>query len=186
MTRPLIGAPRQLGMIVRDLDEAIDHCAKVLGIGPFVVLPVQQFVDYTYRGKETTGPVCTLAFAETPTVQVELIVQHDDVPSAYTEFLDGGGDGVQHICYWPDSGEEFDAWREDLLGSGLSVVHEGRTEGSPLRFCYLERPGASRYPMIELSEGNLPVLRPAWARLRDANAEWDGAMRTVPIDLIFG
>ena len=185
MTRPLIGPLRQLGMIVRDLEQAIDHFVNVLGIGPFVVMPELQFADYNYRGTQMTGPVCTLAFAQTETVQIELIRQHDDVPSAYKDFTDAGGDGLQHVCVWPDNVDEFEAWRQDLLNRGLIVVHEGHVEGSPLRFCYMEKPGAAWYPMIEISEGNFPLLEQVWANLRKANAEWDGVTRTVPVEEIF-
>ena len=185
MTRPLIGPLQQLGLIVRDVDQAIDHCVNVLGVGPFVVLPEQQFADYSYRGTPMTGPVCTLAFAQTETVQIELIKQHDDVPSAYKEFYDAGGDGLQHVCVWPDTREEFEAWRQDLLDRGLTVVHEGQVDGSPLRFTYMEKPGAGWYPMIEISEGNFPLLEQVWAKLRAANANWDGERRTVPVEEIF-
>ena len=185
MTRTLIGPLQQLGLIVRDVDQAIDHCVNVLGVGPFVVLPEQQFADYSYRGTPMTGPVCTLAFAQTETVQIELIKQHDDVPSAYKEFYDAGGDGLQHVCVWPDTREEFEAWRQDLLDRGLTVVHEGQVDGSPLRFTYMEKPGAGWYPMIEISEGNFPLLEQVWAKLRAANANWDGERRTVPVEEIF-
>lgn len=176
------GPLRQVGLVVRDMAAAIEHWAGVLGVGPFLVMPELAFENYRYRGLEMPGPVVTLAFAQSGPLQIELIQQHDTCPSAYLEFLSAGQEGVQHLCAWPDSPRDYAERREALLARGLVIVHEGATRGSDLRFCYFGTEDGRAAPLLEISEGNLPAMRPLWQRLREASEAWDGQAYTIPLD----
>ena len=169
----LAGPIRQLGIIVRNLDQEIDHWAKI-GVGPFVVIPRVRFENYRYRGTAMTGPVCSLAVSYSGPLQIEIIEQHDTVHSAYTEYLALCGGGLQHVSAWTDSKEEYDLKLAQLCNSGLELVHEGNVEGYDLRFAYFAVPGVRTFPLYEISEANLPSLRPLWAKLEAAVAAWDG------------
>jgi catechol 2,3-dioxygenase-like lactoylglutathione lyase family enzyme len=172
MTR-LAGPIRQMGFVVRDADAAMRWWAKTLGVGPFMVYRRLLFEDYRYRGEPAQGPVVTLAIAHSGPLQVEIVQQHDDIPSAYTEFLAAGREGFQHVSTWLDSAEAYDSAYARLLASGLQVVHEGRTAGSPVRFAYFSGP-AGGWPQLEISEALSPATRPALERLQALAAAWDG------------
>jgi methylmalonyl-CoA/ethylmalonyl-CoA epimerase len=93
----------QIGIVVKDIEKAIDFYQNVLGIGPFNVIE---------RPKET----CTLhgecsefriktALAMGAGIQIELI-QVLEGKTAHTEFLELYGPGIHHFGYYVDDLEE--------------------------------------------------------------------------------
>src|SRR3546814_9763016 len=89
----IFGGFRQLGMVVRDCEAAMEQWGK-LGVGPFFMM---QFTvdDFMLRGRPSPAPDVTLCFAYSGPLQIELIQQHNDVPSVWREFLDSGRVGAQ-------------------------------------------------------------------------------------------
>jgi catechol 2,3-dioxygenase-like lactoylglutathione lyase family enzyme len=165
------GPVRQVGHVVRDSHAAMEYWTRTLGIGPFFVVPKVEFVDYHYRGHVAPSPVCTLCFAQSGDVQIELIEQHNDAPSAYREFLSAGRSGVQHISPWFSDTAAYEAGREKALAQGLTLVHESR--GGPARFCYFET-GTPDAPLLELSEALLPGIRALPDMVAEAARGWNG------------
>src|SRR5580658_3016253 len=105
MLKPLINSLAgfsQVGMVVRDADKNMRYLAQTLGIGPFFVHREIKPDYFYYRGSPSAAPVITLGFAQAGAVQIEVIQQHNDVPSAYTEFLSAGREGAQHLSIWLD------------------------------------------------------------------------------------
>src|ERR1700689_3463209 len=94
----IFGGIRQLGMVVSDINTAMQEWAK-LGVGPFYTMHFA-IDDFVYRGGPSEAPIVTLAFAHSGPLQIELIQQHNDVPSGYKEFLDAGRLGAQHVAAW--------------------------------------------------------------------------------------
>ncbi|SCX01168.1 Glyoxalase/Bleomycin resistance protein/Dioxygenase superfamily protein [Mycolicibacterium fluoranthenivorans] len=91
--------------MVPDLDAALDDWVR-LGVGPwFVIRGLAQRV--TYRG-EPCEVTLSLAPANSGDLQIELIAQHGDTPSIFTEFLGASGSagGCHQLAYWT---EDFDA-----------------------------------------------------------------------------
>ncbi|MBV9511010.1 MAG: VOC family protein [Caulobacteraceae bacterium] len=173
MTR-LAGPIRQVGLIVRDAEAAARYWAEVVGVGPFVFFRDLAFdADYRYRGRPSEPPVVTIAVGQSGPLQIEIIQQHNTAPSAYVEFLEAGLEGMQHVSPWCSTPEEYDATRARLLQAGLTIVHEGRAAGSTVRFAYFEGP-AKGWPLIEISEALLPVIRPLSETLEAMNRDWDG------------
>ena len=43
-----------------------------------------------------------MGLAQSGGQQIELIEPEAGLPSIYTEFVDAGGSGVHHVCYWAD------------------------------------------------------------------------------------
>ena len=79
---------RQIGFVVRDLDAAIGHWTRSIGVGPFVAFRALPFAsDYRYRGDPAEPPVVSIAIAMSGPLQVELIQQHNDARSGYLDFL---------------------------------------------------------------------------------------------------
>lgn len=162
----LPGPIRQIGYVVTDLDEALASWVG-LGVGPWLVirgLPMKAL----YRGEpcETT---LSLALSNSGEMQVELIYQHDDSPTIFTEFLAANGPGYHQLAYWA---EDFDATMQAVADAGWPVVWSGG-EGFGVRFAYVEPPG-SPAAVVEISE--LTDAQAASAKfIRDAAANWDGS-----------
>jgi Glyoxalase/Bleomycin resistance protein/Dioxygenase superfamily len=179
------GPVRQLGIIVRDLKTEVQNWVTV-GIGPWALISEVRFDNFHYRGRPAPGPKVSIALAYSGPLQLEIIQQHDNLPSAYTEYLAESPGGVQHIANFATSKKDFDRKRQALLDQGLVVVHEGNVEGFPQRFVYCSMPGRTSYPLFEVGESDLPALRPMWSRLQQLSEGWDGLNPLRPIAEIFG
>jgi catechol 2,3-dioxygenase-like lactoylglutathione lyase family enzyme len=164
--RVLPGPIRQIGYVVTDLDAALASWVE-LGVGPWLVirgLPM----NVNYRGEpcETT---LSLALSNSGEMQIELIYQHDDTPSIFTEFLAANGPGYHQLAYWA---EDFDATMTAVAEAGWPVVWSGG-EGLGVRFAYVEPPN-SPATVVEISE--LTAGQAATAKfIRDTAANWDGS-----------
>ncbi|WP_101946477.1 VOC family protein [Mycobacterium sp. 3519A] len=161
----LPGPIRQIGYVVTDLDEALAGWVE-LGVAPWVVirdLPMSA----SYRGGpcETT---LSLAMANSGEMQIELICQHDDTPSIFTEFLAANGPGYHQLAYWT---EDFDATMKAVEEAGWPVVWSGGANFG-VRFAYVEPPN-SPAPVVEISELT-ETTRASAEFIRDAAANWDG------------
>jgi hypothetical protein len=162
----LPGAIRQIGYVVTDLDETLTSWVE-LGVGPWLVirgLPM----NVRYRGEpcETT---LSLALSNSGEMQIELIYQHDDTPSIFTEFLAANGPGYHQLAYWA---EDFDATMKAVADAGWPVVWSGG-EGFGVRFAYVEPPNrpATVVEISELTDGQAASAK----FIRDAAANWDGS-----------
>jgi catechol 2,3-dioxygenase-like lactoylglutathione lyase family enzyme len=162
----LPGPIRQIGYVVADLDEALASWVE-LGVGPWLVirgLPMKAL----YRG-EPSETTLSLALSNSGEMQVELIYQHGDTPSIFTEFLSANGPGYHQLAYWA---EDFDATMQAVADAGWPVVWSGG-EDLGVRFAYVEAPN-SPATVIEISE--LTDAQAASAKfIRDAAANWDGS-----------
>ena len=167
----LFGGIRQLGMVVRDVEAAMKEWGR-LGVGPFFTVTFT-VDDFQYRGRPSPAPVLTLCFAHSGPLQLELIQQHNDVPSAYREFLDQGRQGAQHVCAWYADHRSFDAKRLELLERGFNLIHEGALRSVDARFAYFEtgEPGGL---MFEISEALMPMHAAQRLVMESAAEKWDG------------
>lgn len=166
------GEVRQNGYVVRDLDAALRHWVDVLGVGPWYVFEHVPVTDYEYRGVPYEIDM-TIALAQAGALQIELIVQHDDTPSLYRDFLAAGHEGLQHLGFWPD---DMDAALEHARSLGLEVGHRGRV-GPEGRFVYFLPEG---HPGTVLELAEVTGARRDWfARLAEASRRWDGVTGAV-------
>ena len=77
----LFGAMRQVGIVVRDIEVAMQHWVSVCGVGPWFYadkLPVNAF---SYRDKVYDDLHISVALANSGDIQLELIQQRCDTPS---------------------------------------------------------------------------------------------------------
>ena len=162
-----LGEIRQLGYVVHDIEAAMDHWSRVLGVGPWFYNPRVPIVNYTYDGA-SYEPHNSVALANSGFVQVELIQTRNDVPSMYRDFLRAGRTGLQHVAYWTRT---FDDDLERLEAQGFRVKMSGEV-GERGRFVYFDsefHPGA----VIELSEVQGPKGK-MFDLIREASKGWDG------------
>ncbi|MPW21606.1 VOC family protein [Paraburkholderia sp. CNPSo 3157] len=169
------GEIRQAGYVVRDIEAAMDHWSRVLGVGPWFYNERVPIEDYRYRG-ERYEVHNSVALANSGDLQVELIQMRNDAPSMYRDFLAAGHTGLQHNAYWTTS---FDADLERLLTQGFTVAMSGNV-GKNGRFVYFDteqHPGT----VIELSEIAGPKGK-LFDMIREASLNWDGrdAVRPFP------
>jgi len=167
----IFGGIRQLGLVVRDAEAAMWEWGR-LGVGPFFTVTFK-VDDFRYRGKPSPAPELTLCFAHSGPLQIELIQQHNDVPSAYREFLGQGRQGAQHICAWYADHASFDAKMRELQGRGFTLVQEGGSRAMDARFAYFEtgEPGGL---MFEISEALMPMGASSRQAMESAAERWDG------------
>src|SRR5262245_65916980 len=109
---------------------------------------------FRYHGEPSPPPTLTIALANSGALQVELIQQHDEHPSAYRDFLASGREGFQHVSSWVTRAE-YDAIRARMLATGTPIAHEGAMAGGGVRFAYFATdtvPGGLVYEMADLAE----------------------------------
>ncbi|QGZ34560.1 VOC family protein [Stappia indica] len=163
-----LGAIRQLGYVVDDIEAAMEHWHKVMGVGPWYYNPKVPIEDYRYDG-QSFKVHNSVALANSGEVQVELIQTRNDAPSMYRDFRLAGHRGLQHVAYWT---QDYDADLARMEAEGFRVKMSGKV-GANGRFAYFDReahPGT----VIELSEVMGPKGR-MFDLIRAASEGWDGS-----------
>jgi hypothetical protein len=157
----------QNGFVVPDLEAAVEHWSGKVGVGPFYALEHIPFGEVYFHGKPLVLDM-SVAVAQWGEIQIELIKQHDDAASIYTEFSARRGEGLQHVGVMTAS---LDEQLERLRPHGIEPVQWGAT-ATGMRFAYLNtdaHPGA----MIELIETG-PAVEAFFAMVRKSAGNWDG------------
>jgi methylmalonyl-CoA/ethylmalonyl-CoA epimerase len=139
----------QVGIIVKDIDKTTKAWAELLGVeAPRWSLtdPVETS-HAKYKGQSTTARA-KLAFFDLGQVQLELI-EPVGGPSAWKDFLDSNGEGVQHIAFLI---KDMDGQIRVLERLGMPAVQRGDYTGG--RYGYIDS-NSKLGVMLELLE-NLP------------------------------
>jgi len=166
----LFGPVMQLGFVVPDIEAAARHWGS-LGAGPFFLLEHLSYAECSFLG-EPLHMDMSVAVGQWGEVQVELIQQHDDVPSIYTSFDGSRSGGLQHVGVMTDSVSEHLARLEP---HGIRPVQQGSTANG-IRFAYVNTdrlPGAHPGGMIELIERG-SAIEGFFALVKRASVGWDG------------
>lgn len=164
---PFLGTV-QFAYTTPDIQRDMAEFTKRLGVGPWFVTGPFSPKQALYRGRPTELEI-TLAVGFTGQMTVELIQQHNDVPSVYTETVSRQGHGFHH---WGICTDRFDAEiaRYEADGDGVAF-----TDISPrgMRIAYVDT--TSRMPgMIELMEST-PALQETYRMYYDSAQGWDGS-----------
>ncbi|AEJ61968.1 lactoylglutathione lyase-like lyase [Spirochaeta thermophila DSM 6578] len=123
----------QVAFIVRDIEKSARAWAALLGVDPPepVITGPQEEAHTLYRGSPTPARA-RLAFIPAGQVTVELI-EPDEHPSIWREFLDEGGEGLHHLgVYVKDLPQR--ARRIEALG--FPLVQQGDYPGG--RYAYMD------------------------------------------------
>ena len=177
------GPVRQLGYVVPDLDRAVRHWVSHLGVGPFYVIADQPLKEFTYRGVPSE-PSCRIALAQSGTVQIELIEQRNEAPSAFLQFTEAQPGGLQHLGFWT---VDFDRDVQRARELGMTELQRGQSgSGAPdERFIYFTHDEGHLGTVVELSEvvGRKGAL---FRAVQEAASDWDGSdpVRSME-DLVF-
>lgn len=159
-----LGPVRQTAYVVDDLDAVAGEWARIHGVGPWFLYDVD-LPESTYRGR-TVPFRARMGLAQTGGQQIELIQPDRRVPSLYNEYLDAGGTGVHHVCYWAD----IDRTVAHFTGLGCDLVQYAVTSNGN-RFAYVT--GGAGVPYVEVVDPN-GKMADFFARVAAAAEGWDG------------
>ena len=165
----LFGPVRQVGYVVRDIEQAMLEWSR-LGVGPWFYKGEVLSTEFRYYGKPSRLPQLSIALANSGDLQIELIQQRDDAPTLYLDTLARHGEGAQHLAYWTH--ERFDELTATLVQRGYVEGHAGRMGAQRGRFAYFVNP-ALPSAMIEVSELT-GGKGDHFDQVRLAAAQWDG------------
>ena len=135
----------QIGIVVEDMDKAIEYYSSVFGWGPFEVRDFGS-MPYTYRGQVSNAHL-KLAFAKSGPLEIELIqVLEGETP--HTEFLKRRGEGIQHLRFHVD---DLDGMLADLAKDGIRPVWGHKVPQLGISFAYLDSDqiGGVMFELIE-------------------------------------
>ena len=161
------GRIMQNGFVVPDWEAAAQHWSSQLGVGPFFVLRHIEFEWCEYRGERVEIDM-SVAIAYSGNFQIELVQQHNDAPSIYTDFLKTNRPGLQHV------GALVENLDRALDEHGLrgKIVQQGMTSAGA-RFAYVDTV-LHNGSMLELIETSPQSLK-AFAYMQACSENWDGS-----------
>jgi methylmalonyl-CoA/ethylmalonyl-CoA epimerase len=163
-----LGAVMQLAYVPADFDEALQYWIQVMGAGPFFALNHVKLDGLKYRGAPSDIDF-SMVIGHWGDIQIELIRQHNDVPSIYKAWRDEGREGLHHVCILV---EDMAQARAVCAAAGAEVVQEGLLVGGG-EVIYVD-PGGGPGTMVEILKSG-PGGREFFAMMREAARDWDGA-----------
>lgn len=166
----LFGAVRQVGYVVRDIEQSMRRWAA-LGVGPWFYKEEVVSTEFRYHGQPSALPQLSIALANSGELQLELVQQRNDVPSLYRDTLQRNGEVAQHLAYWTH--EHFDSYCAQLLARGYVEGHAGRMGAQRGRYAYFVHAGHPE-AMVEISESTGGKAE-YFEEVRRASLGWDGS-----------
>lgn len=155
----------QLGHVVDDVFAAAARWARTFGVGPFHVLPVVgQRSDY---GGEIRTVQIQVAVAQAGPVQIELIQQHCDTPSIFSEWSRGGTSAFHQIATLTS---DYDGKVAHFQALGYQIAAEG--VGGGFRVAYIDT--AAEFGFYTEVVDAPPSFVDQVHDISDTCAGWDG------------
>jgi hypothetical protein len=164
----VFGNVRQLGFISRDLDRSMAWFIDCWGIGPWYTLRNVKSA-MLHRG-EPVDLEMSIALAHCGDMQFEIVVQHSEVPSLYTDALAQTASlHVQHVAVWH---KDVNAIEAAAHARGWTTIFETKGGPGPGRSVFVSHP---EQPLmcIEISDLD-PFKEGVREKIRQAAAHWDG------------
>jgi methylmalonyl-CoA/ethylmalonyl-CoA epimerase len=146
---PVVKLPpvEQIGIVVKDLDRAVEFYSSVFGWGPFQIREVEM-KGFTYRNRQDNCRL-KMALARSGPIEIELIeVLEGETP--HTEFLRQKGEGLHHLRFRV---EDFDAILSALAGDHVQPVFHQVFPGVAA-FAYLDtdKTGGVTFELFEMNK----------------------------------
>ena len=166
LNRPIF----QYAYFVNDIDTSCMKWINLFGAGPFFrvfhhTVHNDPRGHFSYRGDSTESDV-SYAFAYCGPVQIQLIQQHDDKPSIYTEMYKKGEEGFHHVGILS---AEFERDRDDFKARGLDLAVEMWAVADVVYFNAIKQIGC----FVEI-HGDNEDIRGVFKRWKEAHDTWDG------------
>jgi Glyoxalase/Bleomycin resistance protein/Dioxygenase superfamily len=158
----------QMSYVVEDIEAAMGHWARHLGVGPWFLLEHFTGDEATYRGAPAEADVA-LAMAFAGHMLVELVAPNDDRPSVYREAIQRAGYGFHHFGVGT---LDYEADLARHIEQGHDLVFQARVPTGG-RVAYVDT--TARLPgYVELIELD-PATDAAFTRFYAASLAWDGS-----------
>ncbi|HEY5560447.1 MAG TPA: VOC family protein [Clostridiaceae bacterium] len=124
----------QIGIIVKDVETTATKYAEFLGVAkPDIIITGKYEEALTeYKGQPSEATARLAFFHVGPSLDIELI-QPDEKPSTWREFLDEKGEGVHHIAFFIKGMKEKIF---ELGAQNISLVQKGEYTGG--RYAYMD------------------------------------------------
>lgn len=144
----------QVGMVVRDIEVTKRKFAEFLGV------PVPETIDATegpakfhitqseYMGKPNPEVNSKLSFFDVGGAMAIELIEPNEQPSTWREFLDEHGEGIHHVAFVVDSIDKRMPACEEF---GMKLVQKGNFAAGDGRYAYMDASGPLKM-MIELLE----------------------------------
>lgn len=116
----------QVGIVVADLERALERYSVLAGVGPWRCWTYgpESVARLTYRGEPGDYRIRIALSSGSP--QIELLEPLEGA-SAHREFLDAHGEGLHHVAVFVDS---LDAAIESMARAGYGVLQSGHGTGA--------------------------------------------------------
>jgi catechol 2,3-dioxygenase-like lactoylglutathione lyase family enzyme len=124
----------QIGIVVDNVDEAVEHFTALFGWGPFRIREVN-VQGFTFRNRPGNCRL-KMAFARSGPIEIELIQVLEGV-TPHSEFLRQKGEGLHHLRFRVDNYDELLA---RLTSEGVQPVFHQELPGLA-SFAYLDTEG---------------------------------------------
>jgi catechol 2,3-dioxygenase-like lactoylglutathione lyase family enzyme len=114
----------QVGVVVKDVEKAVDYYSTVFGIGPFDIYdfhPQRAWVN----GKEIDPIKLKIAMADLGSVKLELIELIEAHGLPHLDFSKTHGEGLQHLGFYSENYEE---WKSYAQEEGMEILCEAEIE----------------------------------------------------------
>lgn len=160
---------------VRDLDAAIQRWHAIWGLGPFFVRRNIVLTQVQYRGRPARLNI-SAAYVQAGAIQVELVTQHDDAPSAFRDVYAADQEGFHHIAVMPDDPEQA---VRDYEAQGFAVATSLRTAAGRGASYVDTRPMLGHMLEIYTVSDSLTALYRDVAAAAEA---WNGRQLVIEVD----
>ena len=163
----LFGPMEQIGIVVDNFEDPINHWTKNLKVGPFFILEHLELNDVYYNGNPSNIDF-SVALAYSGDIQIELIKQHCETPSIYNDYVDNKKNSVHHFCtFTPNISDDL----EILESQGYKNIQGGKTQDGG-SFAYLDHENnyGAILEIAQLSEGGYAMFE----MIKKASKDWDG------------
>lgn len=157
----------QNAYVVDNLQEAMERWTKLYGIGPWVILADVKGENLTYRG-EPSELVFSAAFVQTGEINIELIEQHTDGPSAFRDMFAPGEEGFHHVAI---ISEDYEVDKARFEAAGCPVATEF-SSGPDSGIAFVDTREKLGH-MVELYQNEAAIMG-LYSVIRQAAENWDG------------
>jgi len=157
----------QNAYVVDNLQEAMERWTKLYGIGPWVILADVKGDNLTYRG-EPSELVFSAAFVQSGEINIELIEQHTDGPSAFRDMFAPGEEGFHHVAI---ISEDYEGDKVRFEAAGCPVATEF-SSGPDSGITFVDTREKLGH-MVELYQNEAAIMG-LYSVIRQAAENWDG------------
>ena len=139
--------PNHLGIVVKDMNQAIEYYSSIFGWGPFQVQEVDmKMFKLTFRGQPGSGRF-KVAVGRSGSMVIELFqVLEGETP--YTEFSEQKGEGVHHLGFQVD---DLDRALADLAKEGIQPIFHGRFGQGAFAYLNSDKVGGVMFELLNFS-----------------------------------